>query len=228
MRFFVTPLVALVAVTAVYALPADEKKADNKDCSVYLECFNELSMNMSSLDSVCTTFNSDKCKKLYETVKSDKAFKNCSNVNPPELLEFYCTKDENGKNCPAVEVALGYETCAKDVSDEKKRSDCIAKMSKLEADAFSNTCKSKKCTDANIKFYEFGINEAKNNNNTLPVYNARIDDELAKLKSDQCSPQGKAQTQTQGDGKAESSDASTLTYTSTLIISTILLLSTLL
>ncbi|KAG4085501.1 hypothetical protein H8356DRAFT_1061817 [Neocallimastix lanati (nom. inval.)] len=142
------------------------------------EC--NLEINKNNLDDVCASFNSDKCQKLTKNISSLKA---CSSLGQDlvsseqeiiklqlNIVEFMCSRDENGKYCPYISFELEHSTLFGNenevVSVESPNEPQLIEDKKKEDEenikAVKETCKSKKCSDAFLKVIPFLDNSEKN------------------------------------------------------------------
>jgi hypothetical protein len=153
---FTTQIIALVAATAVNAIPVKERRSSSACDQVldsYDECFNQM-VNMKNVDSVCASYNSEKCQNFYKSgfVNEIDA---CKNEDPNALsllediislnreeLKHICTKDENGNLCPRVKLELENKFIINGKGDS------------LYSQASNETCASKVCTDAYVQYLE--------------------------------------------------------------------------
>jgi len=180
---FITKIIALFAVTAVYSHSISNdmnKRSDSqsildifKECdeAIMKECDIFSEIKKDNLETICTTFKSEKCQKLMTDGVSSIAA--CSNLTDTLLalkieilklqkasIEFLCVKDEKGKSCPFVEYELENSSMLKfNLSDfqtttEKKESSKKEDTKEEEASiaAINETCKSKICTNSLIEY----------------------------------------------------------------------------
>jgi hypothetical protein len=233
---FITKLVTLLAATAAYAVPVNEKREEAGLCDQYIDCFHGEDVTSLNFESVCNTFNEKKCldtfNNNYETF--EKAYKECTAAKRVEtynmsMMKLLCSKDESGNYCTLGKSFL--ENRGRDTKDP------------IVVQIIKDNCKSKVCTDIYKETLEESIEMYKNmkDGDRYKDIVEEIKEEIVYLNSTECTSQAQASSQntiastnqaagntTQADNKAQSSDASSLTYSSTLLVATILLLSTLL
>eukprot|EP00833_Pecoramyces_ruminatium_P016169 jgi/Orpsp1_1/1190201/evm.model.d7180000077392.1 len=145
------------------------------DCDEAIKKECNLEVNKNNLDTVCTTYNSDKCQNLIN--KGIVSLPACNALGQDFIsieqdmlklhmitVEFMCTKDEQGNNCPFTNFELenssifsnegkinneeGNEN-GKEIDDTNypkyKENDVVDEEG---ITAIIETCKSKKCTNA--------------------------------------------------------------------------------
>lgn len=280
MKFFNFQFITLIATSTILAVPVT---IDNDSCelalSEYDECFYTSDINLLNIDSVCSTFHSEKCQNFYsngfikglESCQSQnpKLFKVTDNVYNPiyNRLKFKCTNDENGNYCPMNKLELDLRTMIN------------VNLYTLYNEAAEETCKSKACTDAYIQYLNYTntiddhilekittktentLSELKNKiseledkvqefeNNILDNVkkglskrsdsettgiigiHTIVDKKLDYFMSEQCTSQHQGQSHGQStsqttNGNVQSSDASTLSFKSIVLVA-IVLISTL-
>jgi FKBP-type peptidyl-prolyl cis-trans isomerase len=184
---------------------------------------------MKDYDEICKTYNSDKCQKLYkEGVAGFPACKELGEVlsfqnqviidKADYLFQRYCSKDENDKYCPLSEY------------------DFEEKESKEEFDnAINQTCKSRKCIDTAIEYFNKEINlenkvnefqsKIKNSNMKRQFNSNDLKSEEKKeaiinfLESDYCSSQSPKKEIVKGNSREISeNDAISLNYSGIFFI----------
>jgi len=132
------------------------------------EC--NLEINKNNLDTVCASFNSDKCQNLSKNISSLKA---CTSLGQEFIsseqetiksqlstVEFMCSKDENGKYCPYISFELEHSTLFGNENEDVSTNEPHSKEDKKKEEeesikAIMETCKSKKCSDAFLKVLPF-------------------------------------------------------------------------
>ncbi|KAG4087614.1 hypothetical protein H8356DRAFT_1728794 [Neocallimastix lanati (nom. inval.)] len=160
---FTFKLLTLLTVSSVlsYSIQDDLKKrldlnfedlGEAAKCLTSLSNFQECKIDTTNLkndkESVCNSFNSEKCQKVLKD--GIKAIPECKDL-PTEVLAaspllfeilssgigLACSKDENGNYCPLSDIII--------TNDGKlNKEDQSVQMAVIE------TCKSKQCTDAAI------------------------------------------------------------------------------
>ncbi|ORX79653.1 hypothetical protein BCR32DRAFT_328036 [Anaeromyces robustus] len=194
-----------------FTLPSESNVSPECLDAIHKGCTLVSKFDSTQLTETCYDFNKSTCE-VFLNEPSNKLFGNiqgCKNDDPNVLTQFYseymdlfdfvknmCVSDENGKLCPHLE----YFTFNDFYLDSLQITEEIVKK---YVDA---SCYSKKCTENLIEGFESYINthdedEYKNNNKY-------IEDGIKQLKSKDCK-----------SGNKPSSDATTIKYTSSLLIS---------
>jgi len=241
---FTSNLLILLSATSILSstVPDNAKLAINKinyeenpECIKSLESYDEClfkqitELKKKDYDTVCKTYNSDKCQKFYkegiagipacEQLNEVITFQNQITIDKADYqFQRYCSKDENDKYCPLS----GYEFKEKDSKEEFDK-------------AVNETCKSRKCLDTSIEYFNKEINlinkinefqsKVKNNNSKRQFDSSNLKDEektnaiVEFLESDKCSSQSPKSEATDIKSKEISTnDSSSLKYSNTLLI----------
>lgn len=282
---FTTQFVALVAATAINAIPLEKR-----DCVItlsdYDECLQGSDVNMSNIDSICASYNSQKCQNFYANGLTNE-INACNNEHVnikldiddviksnQAKLKFICTKDESGNICPMVKYSMENKIKASESNNP------------AYLQSSNDTCKSKLCSDAYVQYlqqvksvaqkvvdtenkinekiekkknewdekvaewnkkvdewennfsfdYEFKEKRSLNHEEDVKFIEKEINN-LAHCTSNpgqisatngQTTTQNSNLSQVNSGNSISTSDASTISYTGTLLIATVLLLSTLL
>jgi len=189
--------------------------------AIYSNCELDTDFDSTSMDNICDNFSKKKTCGAFLNEPENKFFGNiqgCRNEDPKVLTDFYneyvelyelinnmCISDESGKLCPHLE----YFTLNNFYFDHP---DLTEEIIMKYADA---SCYSKICTDNLIEGYESYVNthdegdEAKNNE--------YFEKAIKHLKSKEC----------KSKSTTSSNDASTIKYTSSLLVTFTVLFFTL-
>lgn len=163
-----TTLVTLIAASsAAFALPYEKRGLSATDlaCAAAIKsevsgCISSEKITLSNLDSVCSTYKSDKCQNFFNSnslgtnlacgsaVKSTlETIKKAIKLHAASVIDLKCAKDENGNVCPISNYVIENGNIPSDSSDQKWQ------------DAVNETGKSKNCSESFNNF----ANNYKNN-----------------------------------------------------------------
>jgi len=244
MKFF-TPFLTVLAATSALGLTIPTKRQETgvddysylgtnpiipvqKECSDAViklteenkDCVTGSPKTEEELKSFCSNFNSDKCQKFINTVYTD--LPECKSSPPQqvslmnqmtkvqyEIFKIECAVDEKGNFCPLT-----------DIESAKKINGTMTQQQQEQVydELLKENCKSKKCTDIFLSFYEDVEKiEKENQDSKANITNElssdpKINKTLSFLKSEQCTAEAKSDT------------VSSMTYTSALFVSLALLL----